>query len=210
MNLNGLEIVDYINSNISVILASGSPRRSEILSKLGINFNIVVSNFEENLAKDQFKSPSEYVMKNAHEKISRVYSNHSQNNQLIIGADTIVVLDSKILEKPLSESHAHEMLSMLNGKTHSVVTALVIYYMNSHGILMKKELLEETIVEFGDNSQDLLDIYIKTQEPMDKAGGYGYQGLGGFLVKSIRGDYYNVVGFPSYSFLKLLSDISFG
>lgn len=184
-----------------VILASGSPRRSEILTRLGIEFTIKVSEFEENLSKDV--PPKDYVLQTAREKISSVYSRNSESNTLIIAADTIVVLDSKILEKPSSKTNALEMLIALNGKSHSVFTALVLYH-KKDGILRKEEIVEETIVEFGNNSLELLDSYVNTLEPMDKAGGYGYQGLGAFLVKRIDGDYYNVVGFPAFAFLNML------
>lgn len=189
-----------------VILASGSPRRSEILAKLGIKFSVIVSEFEENLSKQL--SPKEYVLQTARGKISSVYSKNSESNTLIIAADTIVVLGSQILEKPTSLTNALEMLTALNGKTHSVFTALVVYY-KKDGVLYKKEIVEETIVEFGQNSLELLNSYVNTLEPMDKAGGYGYQGLGAFLVRRIEGDYYNVVGFPAFAFLNLL-EVMFG
>ena len=206
MNLSGLDIIKSLSCT-NVILASGSPRRSDILSNLGIKFKIQVSDFEENLCKEYFKTPKDYVLQTARGKIDSVYAKNSGNNTLIIAADTIVVLGSQILEKPVSESHALEMLSMLNGQSHSVLTALVVYYKDTQGILKKSEIVEETIVEFGNNSIDLLQSYVKSLEPMDKAGGYGYQGLGSFLVKSIQGDYYNVVGFPAFAFLKMLIQI---
>jgi septum formation protein len=193
-------LLDPLNS-VRVILASGSPRRSEILSKLGISFTVQVSDFQENLSKDL--PPKDYVLQTARGKMEAVYSKNSESDSLIIAADTIVVLDSKILEKPNSTSDALHMLSALNGKTHSVLTALIIYY-TKNGVLRKEEIVEETIVEFGNNCAELLDSYVQTLEPMDKAGGYGYQGMGAFLVKRIEGDYYNVVGFPAFAFLDLM------
>jgi septum formation protein len=206
MNLGGLGIIKSLSCT-NVILASGSPRRSDILSNLGIEFKIQVSDFEENLCKGEFKTPKDYVLQTAKCKMNSVYGKNSGNNTMIIAADTIAVLESTILEKPTSESHALEMLTMLNGKCHSVLTALVVYYTDMHGILKKGEIVEETLVEFGNNSVDLLESYVKTLEPMDKAGAYGYQGLGSFLVQSIKGDYYNVVGFPAFAFLKMLIQI---
>ena len=195
-----LSFLDSLKS-IKVILASGSPRRSEILSKLGVEFTVQVSDFPENLSKDL--PPKDYVLQTARGKIEDVYSKNAESDSLIIAADTIVVLDSKILEKPNSTSAALAMLTELNGKSHLVLTALVLYY-TKNGILRKEETVEETVVEFGDNLAELLSSYVTTLEPMDKAGGYGYQGMGAFLVKRIEGDYYNVVGFPAFAFLNLL------
>lgn len=188
-----------------IILASGSPRRKEILSRIELHFEVIPSTFEENLDKSLF-TPEGYVQETARMKTLEV-ANRIKGPpapDLIIGADTVVSLGSKILEKPSSEAGAFEMLSELSGKTHKVHTGMVLVTPLPPGSgeepFRITQLCETTEVMFGDLSPEVIQGYIATGEPMDKAGGYGIQALGGTLVKGIVGDYFNVVGFPLHHF----------
>lgn len=208
-----------------VILASASPRRKEILTTLGLKPEIIPSTFEETLDKAQFSTPDEYVLATAsgkaNEVFQRVSSSSKDNNKekkgdedslLVIAADTIVVLGSEILEKPASEQHAKEMLSKLSGKAHHVLTAVILVDSSSTNDSEERtkeprtwKFVERTEVVFANLSEDEIDAYVATGEPMDKAGGYGYQtGAGSVLVERITGCFYNVVGFPSGRFVREL------
>ncbi|KAJ3251956.1 hypothetical protein HK103_001983 [Boothiomyces macroporosus] len=163
---------------MQIVLASGSPRRKEILERLVVEFTVQVSDFPENLTKTL--PPHEYVLQTATAKTQSVYD--LNQSALVIGADTVVVLDDQILEKPSSKDHAFEMLKNLSGKPHFVLTAVCLI---KEGKI--HSFVEQTLVTFGELSdQEILD-YVATGEPMDKAGGYGYQGLGCTLVKTQSG-----------------------
>lgn len=117
---------------------------------------------------------------------------------MVIGADTVVVLDGKILEKPVSEGEAYKMLSSLSGRSHTVITAVALYV---NDLTLPSSLFhEETTVQFAELNDDTIWAYIKSKEPMDKAGAYGIQGLGGSLVSKIQGCYFTVMGFPMHRF----------
>ncbi|ORX98656.1 N-acetylserotonin O-methyltransferase-like protein-like protein [Basidiobolus meristosporus CBS 931.73] len=193
-----------------IVLASGSPRRKEILSKLGLEFQVVPSTFPETLDKSTFSHAKDYVTETAKQKtlevFERLQSSQAQPPALVIGADTIVVLGEEILEKPRSVEHAVEILTRLNGKSHYVYTAVCFALPHS----TQPEILtfcEETEVVFANSSPELIQAYVDSGEPMDKAGGYGYQGLASFLVSKINGDYYNVVGFPAQKFFEKLNEL---
>ncbi|XP_072300981.1 probable bifunctional dTTP/UTP pyrophosphatase/methyltransferase protein [Eucyclogobius newberryi] len=195
-----------------VVLASASPRRQDILRNAGLRFEVVPSWFKETLDKRLFKAPHEYAVETAKQKAlevaRRMPFKHLKTPDIVIGADTIVTVDGLILEKPADKDDAYRMLSSLSGKMHSVFTGVVIV------LCHKKEddkvnyqlieFYEETKVKFADLSQDLLWEYINSGEPMDKAGGYGIQALGGMFVEYVHGDFLNVVGFPLNHFCKQL------
>ncbi|OZJ02852.1 hypothetical protein BZG36_03232 [Bifiguratus adelaidae] len=187
-----------------IILASGSPRRKNIIESLGLQISIQPSRFAENLSKDAFATPQEYVAATAKAKAQDVYDTIKKSRavapDLVIGADTIVVLDGTILEKPHTAKVAKTMLSDLSGRSHQVFTALSFLCKRQDGVTRSHEVVEETIVNFNAISDADLDAYIATGEPLDKAGGYGYQGLASFFITSINGDYWNVVGFPTCRF----------
>ncbi|XP_068701796.1 probable bifunctional dTTP/UTP pyrophosphatase/methyltransferase protein isoform X2 [Montipora capricornis] len=201
-----LEPLLEVLSSQRIILASGSPRRCEILRRIGLKFEVIPSTFEENLDKNTFKNPSDYVLENSKQKALEVagrVDRKEKKEHLIIGADTVVVLNDKILEKPKDKDNAFEMLQSLSGKNHKVFSGVTLV----QGDLSKAgedsnivQFYEETLVSFGHLTDDVIHGYIKTGEPMDKAGSYGIQGIGGTLVKSIQGDYFNVMGFPLYHF----------
>lgn len=168
-----------------MILASGSPRRHELLGSLGIEFRVVVSNIEE-ILNDTLPIP-EQVMDLARQKAEALQI----EDELILAADTIVVIDDEILGKPVDEDDAFKMLRKLSGRTHYVYTGCCL----KHGTDYKM-FYEETKINFKELSDQVILDYVKTKEPMDKAGAYGIQGLGGELVESYDGDFYNVMGLP--------------
>lgn len=177
-----------------IVLASGSPRRKELLAKTGLKFSVVVSGGEE---KAETSDPAETVEKLSLDKASAVADllQAEKEPQLIIGADTVVACDGEILGKPSDREDAFRMLWKLQGETHQVYTGVTL--------LLKKEdtwqahtFNEKTDVQFYPVSREELLAYIETGEPMDKAGSYGIQGKFGIYVKGICGDYNNVVGLP--------------
>lgn len=174
---------------MGIILASQSPRRKELLELAEIKHRVIVSEVEELLDKDL--DVAGQVQDLAIQKACKVAESYPQ--ETIIGADTIVVLDGKILGKPKDEEDAFNMLKALSGRKHQVMTGVSI-------INKEKELLTSfvsiTDVEFYFVTDEWILNYIKSGEPIDKAGSYGIQGKGFELVKSISGDYYSVMGLP--------------
>lgn len=178
-----------------VILASESPRRREILSSIGLNY-IAHSAFVDETF-DQSLSIEKAVEQIALRKAEAVLPTYPNN--VIIGADTIVVVDDEVLGKPSNDEEAYRMLKRLSGRTHRVLSGVAIISKD------KQELFyEETKVTFYDLSEEMIHKYIATKECKDKAGAYGIQGKGCILVKEISGDYYNVVGLPIASLYRRL------
>ncbi|NXC35125.1 ASML protein, partial [Campylorhamphus procurvoides] len=197
-----------------VVLASASPRRQEILTNVGLRFEVVPSWFKETLEKSSFAAPFEYAVETAKQKAlevaNRMHVKHLRTPDVVIGADTIVSVDEQILEKPVDKQDAYRMLSRLNGKVHSVFTGVAIVHCCSKDNQLEMEITdfyEETKVKFSELSEELLWEYIHSGEPMDKAGGYGIQALGGMLVEYVHGDFLNVVGFPLNHFCKKLAEL---
>lgn len=168
----------------SVILASGSPRRRELLTMLGLDFEVVPSKAEE-LAPEGL-SPEDTVMFLARTKGEDVAGSVSCG-KTVIAADTIVYLEGRIIGKPKDAEEAKEMLRMLSGKTHEVYTGVFVNGQCEY---------ERTSVTFRELTDDEIDGYIATGEPLDKAGAYGAQGLGSVFVSRIEGDFFNVMGLP--------------
>ena len=176
-----------------IILASASPRRKEILELADLKFDIMPSNAQEITTKT---APNEVVMELASIKAKDIYKK-SEKQSMIVGADTVVAYQGQILGKPADEADAKRMLTMLSGQTHEVYTGVCIIEDGK-----TKTFYEETKVTFYEISDEQIDHYIKTGEPMDKAGAYGIQGKAAVFIKGIEGDYYNVVGFPIARFLQ--------
>ncbi|XP_050976043.1 probable bifunctional dTTP/UTP pyrophosphatase/methyltransferase protein isoform X1 [Labeo rohita] len=195
-----------------VVLASASPRRLEILSNAGLRFEVVPSWFKETLDKSLFKNPYDYAVETAKQKAlevaHRMPFKHLKTPDIVIGADTVVTVDGLILEKPTDKQDAYRMLSRLSGKEHSVFTGVAIVLCHdkrgSDTDFKVVDFYEETKVKFAELSEEMLWEYINSGEPMDKAGGYGIQALGGMLVEYVQGDFLNVVGFPLNHFCKQL------
>lgn len=176
-----------------IILASASPRRKEILELADLKFDIMPSNAQEITTKT---APNEVVMELASIKAKDIYKK-SEKQSMIVGADTVVAYQGQILGKPADKADAKRMLTMLSGQTHEVYTGVCIIEDGK-----TKTFYEETKVTFYEISDEQIDHYIKTGEPMDKAGSYGIQGKAAVFIKGIEGDYYNVVGFPIARFLQ--------
>lgn len=170
-----------------LILASGSPRRRELLNLITDEFEIVVSGCEEFVPKG---TPAEKVPAILAEQKALAVAK-IRPDDTVIGSDTVVVLNDEIFGKPTDKSHAHSMLKALSGKKHFVYTGVAIAEKGS-----VRSFVEKTEVEFYDLSDETIENYIATGEPMDKAGAYGIQGKGSVLIKGIVGDYYNVMGLP--------------
>ncbi|XP_037680551.1 probable bifunctional dTTP/UTP pyrophosphatase/methyltransferase protein isoform X2 [Choloepus didactylus] len=197
-----------------VVLASASPRRQEILIQAGLRFEVVPSRFKETLDKASFPTPYAYAIETAKQKAlevaHRMHLKDLRTPEIVIGADTIVAVGGLILEKPVDKQDAYRILSRLNGKEHSVFTGVAIVHCSSPDGLLETEVCEfheETKVTFSELSEELLWEYIHSGEPMDKAGGYGIQALGGMLVECVHGDFLNVVGFPLNHFCKKLAEL---
>lgn len=176
-----------------IILASASPRRKEILELADLEFDVMPSDAQEITTKT---APNEVVMELASIKAKDIYKK-SEKQSMIVGADTVVAYQGQILGKPTDEADAKRMLTMLSGQTHEVYTGVCV--IEDEKI---KTFYEETKVTFYEISDEQIDYYIKTGEPMDKAGSYGIQGKAAVFIKGIEGDYYNVVGFPIARFLQ--------
>ena len=176
-----------------IILASASPRRKEILELADLEFDVMPSDAQEITTKT---APNEVVMELASIKAKDIYKK-SEKQSMIVGADTVVAYQGQILGKPTDEADAKRMLTMLSGQTHEVYTGVCVIEDGK-----TKTFYEETKVTFYEISDEQIDYYIKTGEPIDKAGSYGIQGKAAVFIKGIEGDYYNVVGFPIARFLQ--------
>ena len=172
---------------MALILASGSPRRRELLGLITNDFTVCVSGAEETVPEGL--TPAETVETLAEIKGRAVFAEHLSDT--VIAADTVVAVDGVILGKPASRQEAFDMLRLLSGKTHEVFTG--VWIANAQGAVRFHECTEVTFYPLSDD-----DIwgYVDTGEPFDKAGAYGIQGKGALLVQGIKGDFFNVVGFP--------------
>jgi len=198
-----------------LVLASSSPRRAELLHMLGLQFEVCASTYGETLDKSRY-TPAAYVMATARFKALEVASRletQASSPSLIIAADTVVVLDGVILEKPRDTAHATAMLRCLSGREHDVYTGvtLVRYTTGTQGepadVPEMTIFSEQTRVVFAQLPEEVIAAYVASGEPMDKAGGYGIQGMGSTLVERISGCYFNVVGFPVHAFSLHLADM---
>ena len=174
-----------------IILASGSPRRKQLLELAGLSFEIIVSDIDETFPDEV--SPAQAAMHIAENKAVAVQrSLDNSDAQTIIAADTVVVLNEEILGKPVDRSDAIKILEKLSGKTHKVVTGVCILSSS-----VKTIFAEETIVEFNQLSKKQIEFYVDNFKPFDKAGAYAIQEwIGAVGIKSITGDFYNVMGLP--------------
>ncbi|MCX8022956.1 MAG: Maf family protein [Syntrophorhabdaceae bacterium] len=178
-----------VKDGASIILASQSPRRIDILRTLGIPFAIIPPNIDESRKKEE--TPREYVLRIASEKAAKVGNLFPEN--WIIGADTVVVLKGKILGKPESEREAFSMLKALKGKWHKVITGYCVLNITKN--VLFRDAVETKVFMRALSDREIIR-YIKTSEPLDKAGSYAVQGKGGYMIKEIKGSYQNVIGLP--------------
>ena len=184
-----------------MILASNSKRRQEILKDAGFNFKVITSNIKEISDK---KIITERILDIAEKKLEQIAKNNK--NKFILAADTVVELNGKIFGKPKDMEEAFSFLKTLSGNTHKVITAYVFKNI-SKNILIKEVVISE--VKFLELDNEIINWYLGTAEPFDKAGAYGIQGYGRILVEKINGDYYSIMGFPISNFLENLRKIGY-
>ena len=187
---------------LPLVLASASPRRQALLAGQGLGFEVVPSTLKEP-APEPGEAPADYAARMARIKGQDIAARHP--DKVIVSADTIVVQDSSILGKPKDAADALNMLTALAGRWHEVMTGFCVL---RHGDGVSLCRTVTTRVHMADNSREMLQAYIGTKEPMDKAGAYGIQGIGAFLVDEVQGSYTNVVGLPLREILDIL--ISYG
>lgn len=192
---------------LKIILASKSPRRQGLLRNIGIDFEVIVSNYDEKSLCASDMGPREYAAalarKKAEASIAAIRTEKGVE-QLIIGADTIVVLNGEILGQPENAGDARRMLKMLSGAANQVITGVAVLGLKD-GKKTFHSASESTLVYFKHLSDHEIDEYIKTGEPLDKAGAYGIQGVASLFVEEIEGCYFNVVGLPIMRLSKLFA-----
>ncbi len=181
-----------------LILASKSPRRYELLKQVGLDCEVVPSRVTEDYVRTE--SPQDHVVRLAEAKARQVATDYP--NRWVIAADTIVYIGGSILGKPQSGEEAREMLHRLSGQEHWVLTGFFVCHLGK-GKSDKQAV--ETAVRMKRLTIAEIEWYIKTEEPFDKAGGYAIQGIGSFMIESIRGSYTNVVGLPLCEMIQMLS-----
>jgi len=181
-----------------LVLASASPRRSQILSLLGIEFEVIPSAIEEHASGD----PITTARRLSYEKALDVWRRN--RDSLVLGADTLVFIGKEVIGKPKDKAEAFKILSFLSGKWHRVVTAVSFV---SKGF--RRTIHDVARVKFRKLSKEEIDFYISTGEPMDKAGAYGVQGFGAVVVERIEGNFYTVMGLPIHRVYEVLRDTGF-
>ncbi|MGP8080655.1 MAG: Maf family protein [Dehalococcoidales bacterium] len=186
-----------------LILASASPRRKELLRKLGLKFEVDASDCAEEI--DPALEPEELVRRISVVKAKSVASRHK--NAVIIAADTIGVIGNTLLGKPHTAVEARKMLTQISGKSHLVITGFTVLDTAANKIVTKTVTTKVYIKKLA---RQEIGAYVQTGEPLDKAGAYGIQGLGAVIVEKIEGDYYNVVGLPLSALAEALKEFGIG
>jgi septum formation protein len=184
-----------------LILASGSPRRRELLTQAGYVFAVEAADVDESLLLGE--EAGAYVRRLAEEKAQAVFARHGSKNLIVLGADTTVVCDGEILAKPEDTEDAKRMLRRLSGRVHEVLTGVAV--VSLAGVASG---VETTEVTFSGIPEAELDFYCATAEPLDKAGAYGIQGYAARWVPRIDGDYFNVMGLPIARVVRMIEDAS--
>lgn len=199
-----------------IILASKSPRRKELLSRIGIEYECIVSEAEE---KTTESSPDKVVAELSRQKAENIFEiiragERDNSPMVIIGADTVVACDSNIMGKPKDKQDAGRMLKLLEGRSHSVWTGVTLLFINidKNGNYSENKVISETYacetkVYMYHVSDNEIEEYIKTEEPLDKAGAYGIQGIAAKFIEKIEGDYNNVVGLPVSALYQRIKNI---
>ncbi len=188
--------------NYDIVLASASPRRHEMLSRLGISFQTVPSHADETILAGE--SAEDHVIRLSCDKALEVARRPSQTGRWFIGSDTVVVRDQTILGKPADQEEAITMLSSLSGRSHKVISGYAVHDRESGHII---SAAVATKVFFKDLTRQEIEGYIATGEPADKAGAYAIQGIGSFMVPKIEGSYTNVVGMPLCEVIAALEEL---
>ncbi|HLM59780.1 MAG TPA: Maf family protein [Pyrinomonadaceae bacterium] len=182
-----------------LILASASPRRAEILTAVGWEFEKQIADIDEIELPDE--NPEDYVRRLAREKAAVIAGNHQ--NALVLGADTIVVIENKIIGKPKDFDDARRMLKMLSGNWHEVLTGIALVKVTAGNFETKVDL-QKTRVKFAELSEAEIEFLVERGEPLDKAGAYAVQAQAALFIEKIEGDYWNVVGLPVSLVFRLL------
>jgi len=182
------------------ILASASPRRIDLLSLLGLRFEIMPDHVDETFFKGE--TPREHVLRLSVAKTANAYVNHP--DAWVMGADTIVIINGEVLGKPKTPGEAREMLGKLSGQVHTVYTGFTIVRKSSDIIISNAV---ESSVKFREIPEDEMAWYVGSEEPYDKAGGYAVQGMGAFFIKEIHGSYTNVMGLPLCEVVDVLKSV---
>jgi nucleoside triphosphate pyrophosphatase len=185
-------------SECRVVLASSSPRRRELLTLIGISHEVRPANIDETMRPRE--APRRHAERLAREKAKAIANRDP--DRITIGADTVVVINRKVLGKPADAADAARMLRMLSGREHTVITAVAV----SRGRKLRSAV-EEVRVKFRRLRDDEIEAYVATGEPMDKAGAYGIQGFGATIVERIEGDYFAVMGLPLVRLVGLMRDV---
>lgn len=185
-------------SQLAVVLASASPRRRDLLDLIGIRHTVSPADVDESLVLGEL--PEAYAERLARAKAETLVASNPQ--ALIIGADTIVVIDDVVLGKPQDTGDAERMLGLLSGRSHTVMTAVAVNYRGK-----TVSTVEMVDVTFRRLSDDEIRSYVQTGEPMDKAGAYGIQGYGATIVKRIDGDYFAVMGLSLVKLVALMAEV---
>lgn len=189
-------------NNQKIILASTSPRRKELAQTMGLDFEIVPSNYEEDMLGNKKLAPKEMVKMFAFGKANDVAKKLKEG--IVIGVDTIGFFEGKKLGKPKSEKEAFDMIKSFSGKSVKAHSGICLIDVKNGKIIRDYEI---TDVKFRKLSEEEIKRYISTGEPMDKAGAFAIQGLGSIFIKKINGCYFNVMGFPIYNIYKNLSKL---
>lgn len=191
-------MIHNLLENTKVVLASASPRRKDLISMMGVKPLVVPSHVDE---PDTGEAPRVQALRHARNKALAVAASLDPEC-LVVGADTVVVLDSHLLGKPASAEQARQYLRLLAGRSHQVYTGICVVHRGRH-----LQAWEKSTVSFANLSEAEIDSYVRTHEPMDKAGAYGIQGFGAQFITGIKGCYFNVMGFPLHRFYQLCLEL---
>lgn len=199
-----LDLAQILDLKYQIVLASSSPRRKKLLEQIGLTFEVIPANIDEDDIYEQ--NPAKFVIVLASKKAKHIAESIAPNS-IVIGADTTVYLNGELLNKPATEQEAYNMLTRLSGKTHQVFTGVALFHSNKKQMTNFSVKTDVTFRELGEKEKY---AYIATGSPMDKAGGYGIQDdFGSVFVENIVGCYYNIVGFPLSKFyqeIKIFND----
>lgn len=197
-----LDLAQILDLKYGIILASGSPRRKKLLEQIGLKFDVVPADIDEDDINEQ--DPAKFVMELARRKAKHVAKFNT--DKIVIGSDTTVYLNEELLNKPATEHEAYEMLTRLSGKTHQVYTGVALVH---HDADKSVNFYVKTDVTFRELGEREKYAYIATGSPMDKAGSYGIQDdFGSVFVEKIAGCYYNIVGFPLSKFYEEIKEFN--
>ncbi len=188
-----------------IILASQSPRRKDLLLRIGLEFDVVPSNVNEPVI-EAGEGPSDYTVRLAKLKAEDVFNKRKKRNVCVIAADTVVFIDNRPIGKPSSRDEAFSMLSLLSGRGHEVFTGVYIAA-NVEDTPKSRSFCARSQVVINSLNPQMIWAYIETKEPFDKAGAYAVQGIGAFMVKEIHGSYTNVIGLPMTELIEVLLDL---